>query len=79
MIRSDRIVAAIESRFEIIRYAAYWGNFLFPILCAVDGTMLAEGKQHHGLINRWIAREQQLVTGGAYSQPLFALFICRRR
>ena len=73
MIRSDRIVAAIESRFEIVRYAPYWGNFLFPILCAVDGTMLA-----HELIERWIKREEELVANGAYSKPLFAFFVCRR-
>jgi len=79
MIRSDRIVAAIESRFEIIRYAPYWGNFLFPILCAVDGTMLAPGRPHHDLINRWIAREEELVATDAYSKPLFAFFVCRRR
>jgi SAM-dependent methyltransferase len=79
MIRSDRIAAAIESRFEIIRHAPYWGNFLFPILSAVDGTMLGDGKPHHALIGRWIAREEELVAGGAWSKPLFTFFVCRRR
>ncbi|HEY2325016.1 MAG TPA: class I SAM-dependent methyltransferase [Thermoanaerobaculia bacterium] len=74
MIRSDRIVAAIESRFEIVRYAPYWGNFLFPILCAVDGTKLPDGQ-----IRRWIEREEQLVANGAYTKPLFAFFVGRRR
>jgi SAM-dependent methyltransferase len=79
MIRSDRIVEAIEPRFSILRYAPYWGNFLFPLLCAVDGTMFAEGKPHHGLISRWVAREEELVAAGAYSKPLFAFYVCRRR
>lgn len=79
MIRSDRIASAIESRFEIVRHAPYWGNFLFPILSAVDGTMLAEGKPHHDLVSRWIAREEELVASGAYSRPFFAFYVCRRR
>lgn len=74
MIRSDRIVTAIESRFEVVRYAPYWGNFLFPILCAVDGT-----KVSHDLIDRWVRREEELVADGAYSTPLFAFFVCRKR
>ena len=74
MIRSDRIAAAIESRFEVVRYAPYWGNFLFPILCAVDGTKL-----QHELIDRWIRREEELVANGAYSKPLFAFYVCRKR
>lgn len=74
MVRSDRIVAAIESRFEIVRYAPYWGNFLFPLLCAVDGTKL-----HHDLIARWIRREEELIANGAYSKPLFAFYVCRKR
>jgi SAM-dependent methyltransferase len=74
MIRSDRIVAAIESRFAIIRYAPYWGNFLFPLLSAVDGTKL-----HHELIDQWIRREEELVANGAYSKPLFAFYVCRKR
>jgi hypothetical protein len=79
MIRSDRITAAIRARFEIIRYAPYWGNFLFPLLSAVDGTKLSNGDVHHGLIRRWIAREEELVARDAYAGPLFAFFVCRRR
>ena len=64
MIRSDRIVAAIESRFEIVRHAPYWGNFLFPLLCAVDGTMLASGQPHHAL---W--RGLRLRRGSCHCRP----------
>jgi ubiquinone/menaquinone biosynthesis C-methylase UbiE len=74
MIRSDRIAAAIESRFDVVRYAPYWGNFLFPLLCAVDGTKLTDDR-----IGRWIEREEQLVAAGAYAKPLFAYYVCRRR
>ncbi len=74
MIRSDAIVAAIESRFDVVRYAPYWGNFLFPILCAVDGTKLQPE-----LIDRWIRHEEELVANGAYSKPLFAFYVCRKR
>jgi ubiquinone/menaquinone biosynthesis C-methylase UbiE len=79
MIRSDRIVAAIESRFEVVRYAPYWGNYLLPLLSAVDGRMLAPDQPHHGLIARWIQREKELVDAGAYRRPLFAFFVCRNR
>ena len=79
MIRSDRIVNAIASRFDVLRHAPYWGNFLFPLLCAVDGTTLAQGSPHHNLITRWVEREGELVASGAYLRPFFAFFVCRRR
>jgi hypothetical protein len=79
MIRSDRIIPAIESRFDVIRYAPYWGNFLLPLLSAVDGRMLAPDQPHHGLLARWVQREKELVDAGAYRRPLFAFFACRNR
>jgi ubiquinone/menaquinone biosynthesis C-methylase UbiE len=79
MIRSDRIVPAIESRFDVIRYAPYWGNFLLPLLSAVDGRMLAPDQPNHGLLARWVQREKELVDAGAYRRPLFAFFVCRNR
>lgn len=79
MIASDRIVAAIESRFDIVRFAPYWGNLLVPLLSAVDGTKLAPGQPHHGLLARWIAREKELVEAAAYNRPLFGFFVCKNR
>lgn len=79
MIRSDRILPAIEARFDVIRFAPYWGNFLLPLLSAVDGRMLAPGQPHHGLLARWVQREKELVDAGAYRRPLFAFLVCRNR
>jgi hypothetical protein len=43
-------------------------------MCAVDGSKL-----HHDLIDRWIRREEELIANAAYSKPLFAFYVCRKR
>lgn len=76
MIRSSRIMPAIEQRFEIVHDKPYWGNLLFPLFCALNGQEL---QLHQELIERMINREKQLVSDGVFSSPLFRLVVARRK
>ncbi|MCA1732759.1 MAG: class I SAM-dependent methyltransferase [Acidobacteria bacterium] len=77
MIRSSRIRPALEERFEILHYKPYWGNLLFPLLCTLDGAkLLAPGNE--GLVGDLIAREDELVAQGVYTDPLFAVILARK-
>jgi SAM-dependent methyltransferase len=76
MIRSDAIMPAIESTFEVIHRAPYWGNLLFPLLTALDGELLSQ-PQYQPLLRELIDKERELVVSGAFDQPLFAFFLAR--
>lgn len=78
MIRSSRIVPAIEERFEVLHYRPYWGNLLYPLFCLLDsGQLLRE--QHQALVAGWIEREKELVRSGQLKAPLYAVVLARKR
>ena len=77
MIRSSRIRPALEERFEMLHYRPYWGNLLFPLFCALDGTKLLQ-PENEGLVRDLIAREDELIAEGVYTQPLFAVLLARK-
>ena len=78
MIRSDRIRPAIEENFSVLHYKPYWGNILFPLLCHIDGYALQRPENAH-LLQRWIDREKELVADGTLVDPLFAVYVARRK
>lgn len=77
MIRSSRILPAVRQRFEIVVERPYWGNLLFPLLNSLDGPALCE-ERWSGLLSGLIAREDELIAGGAFDSPLFAVVLARR-
>ncbi len=78
MIRSSRILPAIEERFEIVHYKPYWGNLLYPLFCLLDSGALMQ-PEHQELVESWIEREKQLVADGSLSSPLYAVVLARKR
>ena len=78
MIRSSRILPAIEERFEIVHYRPYWGNLLYPLFCMLDSGRLIQ-PEHRDLLERWIEREKKLVHAGDISSPLYAVVLARKR
>ena len=78
MIRSSRTLPALRERFDILHYRPYWGNVLFPILCAVDGAMFQQ-PQYAEVIEQLIAAEKDLVARGEITDPLFAIVVARKR
>jgi SAM-dependent methyltransferase len=78
MIRSDRIAAAVDAALQTVLYRPYWGNVLFPLLNVVDGEAFAR-PEFAPLLDRLIAFEEQHVAAGAFSRPLFAFIIAKKR
>jgi SAM-dependent methyltransferase len=76
MIRSSRILPALREKFEIIHYKPYWGNFIFPLFCTLDGAALRERPD---LVAAAIEKERALVAEGVYQTPLFAVVLARKR
>lgn len=78
MIRSSAIRGAIERQFEVLHYSPYWGNFLFPLISALKRRpVLAE--ENRPVVARWIEREKELVADGTYRDPLYAVYLGRKR
>jgi SAM-dependent methyltransferase len=78
MIRSSRILPAFRANFEELHYRSYWGNLLFPLLCAVDGEKLRHAANQHW-IEKFVSEERRLTAAGEFTQPLFAVLLGRRR
>jgi SAM-dependent methyltransferase len=78
MIRSSRILPAFRERFEVLHDRPYWGNLLFPLLCALDGEALLR-PEHQPLIERLVAAERELVTQQRFGTPLFAVLLGRKK
>lgn len=78
MIRSSRILPAFHANFEELHYRPYWGNLLFPLLCALDGQKLLKPENQHW-IEKFVAEEKRLVASGEITRPLFAVLLGRRR
>jgi ubiquinone/menaquinone biosynthesis C-methylase UbiE len=78
MIRSEAIRDAVAAHFEIVHERPYWGNLLFPLLNALDGTKL-QRDEYQPLLRELIATERELVAAGAFARPLFTFLIGRRR
>ena len=78
MIRSSRIEPAVRETFDLMHYRPYWGNFLFPILCALDGVALGQ-PESETLLHSLVEREKELVASGAFAKPLFAVMVARKR
>jgi SAM-dependent methyltransferase len=74
MIASGRILPAFRENFHIIHDRPYWGNVLFPVLCAVDGDRIrSEGR--NDLLAGWIEEEKRLVAAGEIRDPLFSVVV----
>ncbi len=78
MIRSSRIWPATQERFDIIHFRPYWGNLLFPLLCAVDGVAL-QTPQYAELLPLLVEKERALVAANTWELPLFAVIVGRKR
>lgn len=78
MIRSSRIMPAFHANFDELHYRPYWGNVLFPLLCALDGQKLMKPENQHW-IEKFVAEEKRLVAGGEITQPLFAVLLGRKK
>ena len=78
MIRSSRTLPALRERFEILHYRPYWGNVLFPILCAVDGVMFQQPK-YAPVLTQLIEAERELVARGELTDPMFAIVVARKK
>lgn len=78
MIQSDRIRPAIEANFEIIEFKPYWGNLLYPVISHLNGTLISK-PDNSSIIGRLIELERDLVSSGHYSEPLFGVFLARKR
>jgi SAM-dependent methyltransferase len=78
MIRSSAIRPAVLDRFDLLQEKPYWGNLLFPLICALRGAELMKPAQEP-LVRSLIERETELVRSGVYSEPLFTVMLARKR
>lgn len=78
MIRSSRIRPAVMETFTMLHDRPYWGNLLFPVLSALDGIALGN-PENQAVLRRLIDREKELVASGAFTAPLFAVMVARKR
>lgn len=78
MIASSAILPAIHARFDILWEKPYWGNLLYPVLSQVapDAGELPDAEQ---ILGDLIAREKALVADGAFTAPLFAWVVGRKK
>lgn len=77
MIRSSRILPAIRSRFGILYERPYWGNLLFPLICALRGEVLSR-PENRPLVRGLVEEERRLTAGGFFREPLFAVVVATR-
>lgn len=78
MINSSSIRPAIRDRFDILQEKPYWGNLLFPLICALRGVELMR-PEHATRVRALIEREAELVRSGAWTEPLFTVILARKR
>jgi O-antigen biosynthesis protein len=78
MIASSSIRPAVLERFDILQEKPYWGNLLFPLVCALHGAELMK-PEHAARVRSLIEREMELVRDGVYTEPLFTVLLARKR
>ncbi len=77
MIRSSRILPAIRDRFTVLYERPYWGNLLFPLLCALRGEALSKA-ENRPLVRGLVEEERRLTAEGIFTEPLFAVVVATR-
>lgn len=77
MINSSQIVPAIHDRFDILWERPYWGNLLYPLLCAVNDRE-ASKPENEAALTSLISKEKELVASGEFAAPLFTWIVGRK-
>ena len=77
MIRSSRILPAIRSRFGVLYERPYWGNLLFPLVCALRGEALSR-PENRPVVRGLVEEERRLTAEGVFTKPLFAVVVATR-
>jgi len=78
MVRSSRIIPAVEEHFDVIWRRPYWGNLLYPVLCHVNDEV-ASLPENEPVLSRLIEAERSLVAAGALTTPLFVWLVGRKK